>query len=193
MIYITGTRGSGKSFDLGVLVEGISKLASPSPIQNVVKPITAIIIDTQSQFWTLGYAPREAIVANKVQLDELKALEMWLPIAFRQHTSTRHLRRQSSLGQRKTLAASTEGCQGRGSGCGFLGQEGLQPARPYYYKYPGSSWRSKTTKSRTFSIISRDDSKMGLNVSGLIQKTRYPTKLDDYRRTDLFSSRRACG
>ncbi|MEM7192749.1 MAG: hypothetical protein AAF405_07775, partial [Pseudomonadota bacterium] len=34
VIYITGTRGSGKSFDLGVLVEGISKLASPSPIQN---------------------------------------------------------------------------------------------------------------------------------------------------------------
>lgn len=26
VIYITGTRGSGKSFDLGVLVEGISKL-----------------------------------------------------------------------------------------------------------------------------------------------------------------------
>lgn len=72
VIYITGTRGSGKSFDLGVLVEGISRLAKPSPIQNDVKPITSIIIDTQSQFWTLGYAPREAIPANKAQLEELK-------------------------------------------------------------------------------------------------------------------------
>ena len=71
VIYITGTRGSGKSFDLGVLVEGISKLSSPSPIQNYVKPLTSIIIDTQSQFWTLGYAPREAIPANKAQLEEL--------------------------------------------------------------------------------------------------------------------------
>lgn len=46
VIYITGTRGSGKSFDLGVLVEGISQLSSESPIQNEVKPITSIIIDT---------------------------------------------------------------------------------------------------------------------------------------------------
>ena len=37
-----------------------------------MKPITSIIVDTQSQFWTLGYAPREAVPANKSQLDELK-------------------------------------------------------------------------------------------------------------------------
>ena len=54
VIYITGTRGSGKSFDLGVLVEGISKLGKPAQIQNEITPITSIIIDTQSQFWTLG-------------------------------------------------------------------------------------------------------------------------------------------
>src|SRR4051812_47809599 len=30
VIYITGTRGSGKSFDLGVLVEGVSSLTNPS-------------------------------------------------------------------------------------------------------------------------------------------------------------------
>src|SRR5580704_13635192 len=34
VVYITGTRGSGKSFDLGILLEGISQLRDPSAIQN---------------------------------------------------------------------------------------------------------------------------------------------------------------
>lgn len=71
VVYITGTRGSGKSFDLGVLLEGISTLSHPSAIQNSVEPITSILIDTQSQFWTLKYAPRSNVPANKQQLDEL--------------------------------------------------------------------------------------------------------------------------
>jgi hypothetical protein len=73
VIYITGTRGSGKSFDLGVLLEGISPLSEPSAIQENVDPITSFVIDTQSQFWTLGYAPREGIAANATQLRELMA------------------------------------------------------------------------------------------------------------------------
>jgi len=71
VIYITGTRGSGKSFDLGVLLEGISPLASSSPVQNDVSPISSIVIDTQSQFWTLAYEPQADIPANKAQLEEL--------------------------------------------------------------------------------------------------------------------------
>jgi hypothetical protein len=71
VIYITGTRGSGKSFDLGVIIEGISALNSPSAIQNQVEPITSILIDTQSQFWTLKYKPNEKIKENKSQLEEL--------------------------------------------------------------------------------------------------------------------------
>lgn len=73
VIYITGTRGSGKSFDLGVLIEGISKLAESSPIQNDVEPICSFIIDTQSQFWTLKYPPKSIIEENQIQLDQLKA------------------------------------------------------------------------------------------------------------------------
>lgn len=72
VIYITGTRGSGKSFDLGVLVEGISQLATASPIQNAVRPIASIVIDTQSQFWTLGYAPNDQVRANHFQLNDLR-------------------------------------------------------------------------------------------------------------------------
>jgi uncharacterized protein len=58
VIYITGTRGSGKSVDLGILIEGLAKLTVPSPIQRSVDPIATFLIDTQSQFWTLRYAPR---------------------------------------------------------------------------------------------------------------------------------------
>ncbi|QIK78375.1 ATP-binding protein [Sphingomonas piscis] len=71
VIYITGTRGSGKSFDLGVILEGISALQAPSAIQNDVTPITSILIDTQSQFWTLRFPPNQNIPANEQQLAEL--------------------------------------------------------------------------------------------------------------------------
>lgn len=70
--YITGTRGSGKSFDLGILLEGISQLQKPSAIQNGVVPICSIVIDTQSQFWTLNYQPNPDVPENKAQLEELK-------------------------------------------------------------------------------------------------------------------------
>ena len=36
VIYITGTRGSGKSFDLGVLLEGISEMSIFSPLISFV-------------------------------------------------------------------------------------------------------------------------------------------------------------
>lgn len=71
VIYITGTRGSGKSFDLGVLVEGISKLSKESPIQENSESITSFVIDTQSQFWTLGYEPNGKVPANAGQISEL--------------------------------------------------------------------------------------------------------------------------
>jgi len=72
VIYITGTRGSGKSFDLGVLLEGVSELSQRSPIQNDVDPIASILIDTQSQFWTLKYQPNPKVPENKQQLNDLK-------------------------------------------------------------------------------------------------------------------------
>jgi len=74
VIYITGTRGSGKSFDLGVLVEGISELTAKSPVQRDVSPIASILIDTQNQFWTLKYPPNPDIPENMEQID---ALDRW--------------------------------------------------------------------------------------------------------------------
>jgi len=72
VIYITGTRGSGKSFDLGVIIEGVSALSEASPIQNNVNPLCSVVIDTQSQFWTLKYKPNPNVVENIEQLEQLK-------------------------------------------------------------------------------------------------------------------------
>jgi uncharacterized protein len=74
VIYITGTRGSGKSFDLGVLIEGISQLEEASPVQHDVEPVVSVLIDTQNQFWTLRYRPTPAVPENK---EQLAALEKW--------------------------------------------------------------------------------------------------------------------
>jgi hypothetical protein len=73
VIYISGTRGSGKSFDLGVLIEGISTLAAPSVTQHAVTPQCSILLDMQNQFWTLAYEPRANIPENAEQLNDLKA------------------------------------------------------------------------------------------------------------------------
>lgn len=70
VIYITGTRGSGKSVDLGILIEGLSALKGPSPVQQSVTPVTTFLIDTQSHFWTLRMAPSER--SNSRQLEELQ-------------------------------------------------------------------------------------------------------------------------
>ena len=136
VIYITGTRGSGKSFDLGVLVEGISKLQGESPIQNHVKPITSIVIDTQSQFWTLGYAPRNAIPANKVQLEELARwnIEPTNLAETRVYTppGVNHVPRQ-----RGNASDQAEGCT-RGGMVRVAWPGGLQPSGTYRFRNAGA-------------------------------------------------------
>ncbi|MBH1393715.1 ATP-binding protein [Stenotrophomonas maltophilia] len=72
VIYISGTRGSGKSFDLGVILEGIGALTVPSVIQSGVDSQCSILLDMQNQFWTLSYEPRAGIKENDEQIADLK-------------------------------------------------------------------------------------------------------------------------
>jgi len=183
VIYITGTRGSGKSFDLGVLVEGISKLAKPSPIQNGVKPITSIIIDTQSQFWTLGYPPRETIEANKIQLDELRSwnLEPNNLAAAKVYAPPGATR---FLGTEKTLQIRPKDVRAE-EWCALLGQEVYSPQGHII--------------TATLEALGDRDFEIGDMLSYIGDDTHWPTiaessrnaityKLDDYRRTNLFSA-----
>ena len=183
VIYITGTRGSGKSFDLGVLVEGISQLSESSPIQNEVKPITSIIVDTQSQFWTLGYAPREAIPANKSQLEELKR---W------------NLSPNSLANARIYTPPGTTT---------FLDTENLLQLRPRDVR--AEEWAALFGQevyspqghvlSVTLEVLDGQDFDIHDMLTYIADDTNWPNtsessrnaityKLDDYRRTNLFSS-----
>lgn len=69
VIGIFGSRGSGKSFDLGVFVEEIF-----GQVESVDCTDSAIIFDVQDQFWTLGYDPSEE---NQNDTLQLKELEKW--------------------------------------------------------------------------------------------------------------------
>ena len=50
VILVAGKRGSGKSYTLGVIAEGISTLP-----ENVAKNIGVLIFDTMGIFWTMAY------------------------------------------------------------------------------------------------------------------------------------------
>ena len=67
VIGIFGNRGSGKSFDLGVFLEGIFAFQSENASES------AIVFDVQDQFWTLGYQPRVDIDIDKSQCEELSS------------------------------------------------------------------------------------------------------------------------
>jgi hypothetical protein len=67
VIGIFGNRGSGKSFDLGVFLEGIF-LPDPATVIGDA----GIVFDIQDQFWTLAFQPQETIAADKSQLDGLR-------------------------------------------------------------------------------------------------------------------------
>lgn len=65
VIGVFGSRGSGKSFDLGVFLEGILSC------QQQHLSDAAIVFDVQDQFWTLAHQPRESIDLDRSQIDDL--------------------------------------------------------------------------------------------------------------------------
>jgi hypothetical protein len=72
VIGVFGMRGSGKSFDLGVLIEniiGFPEVISGDPPSNAI-----IIFDLQNQFWTLGLEPTPGLPED---LHQLQNLELW--------------------------------------------------------------------------------------------------------------------
>ena len=184
VIYITGTRGSGKSFDLGVLVEGISHLTAASPIKNDVKPITSIIIDTQSQFWTLGYAPRDAIPANKLQLKELEHWKL-APNSLSQVKVYAPPGTTTFLGTENTLQIRPRDVRAE-EWCALLGQE--------VYSSQGH------IITATLEFLGDTDYEITDIIAHIAKDANWPNvaessrnaisyKLDDYRRTNLFASK----
>lgn len=83
-VYVSGTRGSGKSFDIGVLVEGLL-LPPETKVATVHKPVAVLLFDLQNQFWTLARKPDSALPEDK---ELIKALADWglQPAAIEQVT-----------------------------------------------------------------------------------------------------------
>lgn len=70
VVYVCGRRGTGKSYDLGILAEGLA-LGSDSKITTKTPSITTIFFDTQNQFWALLNAPNESLEEDREQLAQL--------------------------------------------------------------------------------------------------------------------------
>ncbi|SMF63549.1 ATP-binding protein [Allosphingosinicella indica] len=83
VIGIFGSRGSGKSYDLGVILEGIF-----GPSRADVTD-AGIVFDVQDQFWTLAYKPDPSLDTDQAQVQELTAwglqpehiegVQVWIP------------------------------------------------------------------------------------------------------------------
>ena len=69
IVGIFGTRGTGKSFDLGVLAECV---AGASHVCSGIAPRSAVVVfDIQDQFWTLGLTPSADLPEDQWQISAL--------------------------------------------------------------------------------------------------------------------------
>ena len=71
VIGVFGSRGSGKSFDLGVAAECISGV--PGVIEGERPDSAVLILDVQNQFWTLGFQPDSDLSEDGAHLADLEA------------------------------------------------------------------------------------------------------------------------
>jgi uncharacterized protein len=91
VIGIFGSRGSGKSFDLGVIAEAVAGMAATAG--GTAQTWGVVIFDVQDQFWTLGRQPDPALVEDESQLAALRAwglspdvaprVNLWAPMGYR--------------------------------------------------------------------------------------------------------------
>lgn len=73
VVFVCGRRGTGKSYDLGILAEGLS-LGRSSNVTTKDAPITTVFFDTQDQFWALLDVPDARLEEDCEQLSQL---EQW--------------------------------------------------------------------------------------------------------------------
>lgn len=72
VIGVFGTRGTGKSFDLGVIAESVAGL--DGVVSGRAPTTAAVIFDIQNQFWTLALQPDGDLPED---LQHLTALDAW--------------------------------------------------------------------------------------------------------------------
>lgn len=70
VIFIAGRRGTGKSYDLGVIAEGLISTKSKIAVKD--SKISGIFFDIQNIFWSMMFEPSESDSDEKKQLEELE-------------------------------------------------------------------------------------------------------------------------
>jgi hypothetical protein len=73
VVFLSGTRGSGKSFDIGVITEGLG-LTSTTKVATEHKSLSVVLFDLQNQFWTLALSPDKSLSEDS---DHLQSLQEW--------------------------------------------------------------------------------------------------------------------
>jgi DNA helicase HerA-like ATPase len=73
VVFVCGRRGSGKSYDLGIIAEGLSA-AGASNFSRTEGSYCTILFDLQSQFWTLG---DKLSASNPADAEQLKMASQW--------------------------------------------------------------------------------------------------------------------
>lgn len=71
VVFVCGRRGSGKSYDLGIIAEGLAAVGENN-FSRTAGSYATILFDLQSQFWTLGLALRSDVAADKAQMELLR-------------------------------------------------------------------------------------------------------------------------
>ena len=69
VVFIAGKRGSGKSYDLGILLEGLS--AQNGNFSQRPEGFSSVLFDLQSQFWALGSVLNSQMPADAAQMEKL--------------------------------------------------------------------------------------------------------------------------
>lgn len=69
VVFIAGKRGSGKSYDLGILLEGLS--AQNGNYSQRPEGFSSVLFDLQSQFWALGSVLNSQMPADVAQIEKL--------------------------------------------------------------------------------------------------------------------------
>jgi hypothetical protein len=79
VVFIVGRRGQGKSYDLGIILEGLA-----ATIENEISAkeakVSAIFFDTMNQFWTVLFKPSESDPEERHQLQLLRKWGMSGPL-----------------------------------------------------------------------------------------------------------------
>lgn len=71
VVLVPGRRGTGKSYTLGILAEGLNLTKNETPTTTKKTRHSAVIIDTLGQFWQMKYKPNANDYEGKKQLRDL--------------------------------------------------------------------------------------------------------------------------